>query len=450
HAATMVTAGVYMVVRSNVLFRLSPTAMGVVATVGAITAIFAATIGIAQNDIKKVLAYSTVSQLGFMFLAAGVGAFTAAIFHVMTHAFFKACLFLGAGSVIHGCGGEQDMRKMGGLRKYMPWTHRTMAVATYAIAGLPLAAGFFSKDEILGGAWGYSRMIWLVGMIAAAFTAFYMFRLYFMTFRGTFRGMTGEGIEQSEPEHAGHNLIPDRRHLDEGDADLDKAHGHHQEHGHLPHESPASMTGVLAILAILSVIGGFIGIPAALGGPHPTWFQRWLEPVLLPVNGQAFHFHEAPIAQELGLMLASVAIAFFGFWLARALYLKRPAVPDVVEAKLGPVYPILSNKYFVDEFYNATVVRGTLVFSTFLSWFDAHVIDGLVNLTRNITVIGFGEGSNLIDKYIVDGAVNGVAHAAKSGSALLRRMQSGVVENYALVMGGGVVLLAMVYLFLKP
>ena len=450
HAATMVTAGVYMVVRSNVLFRLSPTAMGVVATVGAITAIFAATIGIAQNDIKKVLAYSTVSQLGYMFLAAGVGAFTGAIFHAMTHAFFKACLFLGAGSVIHGCGGEQDMRKMGGLRKYMPWTHRTMAVATYAIAGLPLAAGFFSKDEILGEAWGYSHLLWLVGMIAAAFTAFYMFRLYFMTFRGNFRGMTGEGIEQSEPEHAGHNLIPDRRHLDEGDADLDKAHGHHQEHGHLPHESPPSMTGVLAILAILSVIGGFIGIPAALGGPHPTWFQRWLEPVLLPVNGHAFEFREAPISQELLLMLASVAIAFFGFWLARSLYLKRPAVPDVVETKLGPVYPILANKYFVDEFYNATVVRGTLLLSVFLSWFDAHIIDGLVNLTRNITVIGFGEGSNLIDKYIVDGAVNGVAYAAKRGSGLVRRMQSGVVENYALVMGGGVVLLAMVYLFLKP
>jgi len=449
HAATMVTAGVYMVVRSNVLFRLSPTAMGVVATVGAITAIFAATIGIAQNDIKKVLAYSTVSQLGFMFLAAGVGAFTAAIFHVMTHAFFKACLFLGAGSVIHGCGGEQDMRKMGGLRKYMPWTHRTMAVATYAIAGLPLAAGFFSKDEILGGAWEYSRLLWLVGVVAAAFTSFYMFRLYFMTFRGHYRGAEVEGIEESEPEHAGHSLIPDQRHLDEGDEHLDKAHGHHT-HVHTPHESPSSMTGVLLILAVLSIIGGFVGIPAALGGPHPTWFQRWLEPVLLPVNGHAFHFHEAPLGEELTLMLVSVAIAFLGFWLARSLYLKRPAVPDVLEAKLGPVHHILENKYFIDEIYNATVVRATLVFSMFLSWFDANIIDGLVNLTRNITLIGFGHGSNLIDKYIIDGAVNGVAYTAKSGSVMLRRMQSGRVQNYALVMGGGVVLLAVVYLFLKP
>src|SRR4051812_17450428 len=256
HAATMVTAGVYMVVRSNPLFRLSPTAMGVVATVGALTAIFAATIGIAQNDIKKVLAYSTVSQLGYMFLAAGVGAFTAAIFHVMTHAFFKACLFLGAGSVIHGVGGEQDMRKMGGLRKYMPRTHWTMLVATIAIAGIPPLAGFFSKDEILAGAWGVNKLLWLVGFLTAGITAFYMFRLYFMTFSGTYRGAQVEGIETSEPEHGGHNLIPDRRHLDEGDEHLDKAHGHHV-HAHAPHESPWSMTGVLAILAILSIVGGF-------------------------------------------------------------------------------------------------------------------------------------------------------------------------------------------------
>src|SRR5256886_3774918 len=188
HAATMVTAGVYMVVRSNVLFRLSPVAMMVVALVGLATAVFAATIGLAQNDIKKVLAYSTVSQLGYMFLGAGVGAFTAAIFHVMTHAFFKACLFLGAGSVIHGCGGEQAMRQMGGLRRYMPQVRWTMLVATLAIAGIPPLAGFFSKDEILAGAWAYSKPIWILGAIAAGFTAFYMFRLYFMTFSGSYRG----------------------------------------------------------------------------------------------------------------------------------------------------------------------------------------------------------------------------------------------------------------------
>src|ERR1051325_4262005 len=301
HAATMVTAGVYMVVRSNVLFRLAPDAMAVVAVIGALTAIFAASIGLAQNDIKKVLAYSTVSQLGYMFIAAGVGAFTAAIFHVMTHAFFKACLFLGAGSVIHGCGGEQDMRKMGGLKKYMPRTHWTMLIATIAIAGIPPLAGLFSKDEILAGAWAYSKPIWILGAVAAGFTAFYMFRLYFMTFQGHYRGAEVEGIEESEPAHGGHNLIPDQRPLDQGDEHSDKAHGHH-EPAHAPHESPWSMTGVLAILAALSVIGGFIGVPAVLGGSHPTTFQRWLSPVLLPLGEHHFHFHEGEAASEYLLM----------------------------------------------------------------------------------------------------------------------------------------------------
>src|SRR5204863_396191 len=318
----------------NVLFRMSPTAMGVVATVGAITALFAATIGLAQTDIKKVLAYSTVSQLGYMFLAAGVGAFTAAIFHVMTHAFFKACLFLGAGSVIHGCGGEQDMRKMGGLRKYMPRTHWTMLVATIAIAGIPPLAGFFSKDEILANAFPHHKFIWLLGVVTAGMTAFYMFRLYFMTFHGTYRGAQVEGIETSEPEHGGHHLIPDQRHLDQGDEHIDKAHGHHV-HSHEPHESPFSMTGVLAVLAVLAVLGGLIGLPAALGGAHLT-----------------------------------------GFFL--------------------------------------------------------------------------GHGSNLFDKYVVDGAVNGVATTARGGSMMFRRVQSGLVQNYALIMGGGIVLIAVVYLFMKP
>src|SRR5882724_1917933 len=272
HAATMVTAGVYMVVRSNVLFRLSPDAMLVVATVGAVTAIFAATIGIAQNDIKKVLAYSTVSQLGFMFLAAGVGAFTGAIFHVMTHAFFKACLFLGAGSVIHGCGGEQDMRKMGGLRKYMPKTRMTMLIACIAIAGFPPLAGFFSKDEILATTYEHHGFLYLLGMIAATCTAFYMFRLYFMTFSGDYRAAHVEGHPESEPEHAGHDIIPGQLHLDQGDAHSDKAHGHHAE-SHDPHESPWSMTGVLWVPAILAVVGGFVGLPEMFGGAEPTWFQ---------------------------------------------------------------------------------------------------------------------------------------------------------------------------------
>src|SRR5687768_15840826 len=347
HAATMVTAGVYMVVRSNVLFRMSPTAMLVVAIVGAITAIFAATIGLAQNDIKKVLAYSTVSQLGYMFLAAGVGAFTAAIFHVMTHAFFKACLFLGAGSVIHGCGGEQDMRKMGGLRKYMPRTHWTMLVATIAIAGLPPLAGFFSKDEILANAYEYSKLIWIVGVFTAGLTAFYMFRLYFMTFHGTYRGHQGAGIIQSEPEHAGHDLIPDQPHLDHGDAHSDKAHGHHA-HGHDPHESPWSMTGVLAILAVLSFIGGWIGLPSPLGGAHPTWFQQWLAPVLLPIEGEAFEFHHASYALEYTLMIISVAVAALGIFLAWRFYKRDPswATPRRFATTFAPIHRALENKYW--------------------------------------------------------------------------------------------------------
>jgi NADH-quinone oxidoreductase subunit L len=447
HAATMVTAGVYMVVRSNVLFRLSPTAMGVVAVIGALTAIFAASIGLVQNDIKKVLAYSTVSQLGFMFLAAGVGAFTAAIFHVMTHAFFKACLFLGAGSVIHGCGGEQDMRKMGGLKEYMPRTHFTMLLATIAIAGIPPLAGFFSKDEILAGAWEYSGFLWFLGIVAATFTSFYMFRLYFMTFHGRYRGFEVEGIEESEPKHAGHNLIPDQRHLDQGDEHSDKAHGHH-EHGHEPHESPLSMTGVLMILAMLSVIGGWVGIPFIA---HPTQFQRWLEPVLLPIEGHAFHFHEGAVLVELVLMLISIAVGLLGLLLAWRWYAvdESWSFPKRLGAKFAFIHRVLENKYYVDEAYGATAIGGTVGFSRVLSWFDANVLDGMVNLVRHITVIALGHGSSMFDKYVVDGAVNGVGATARGGSSALRRMQSGFVQNYALVMGGGIVLLVAVYMFTK-
>ena len=415
HAATMVTAGVYMVVRSNALFRLSPTAMAVVAIVGGLTAIFAATIGLAQNDIKKVLAYSTVSQLGYMFLAAGVGAFTAAIFHLMTHAFFKACLFLGAGSVIHGVGGEQDIRKMGGLRKYMPHTHKTMLIATVAIAGIPPLAGFFSKDEILANAFGYSKFIWLIGFITAGLTAFYMFRLYFMTFHGEYRGAQG-----------------------------------HDGHAHEPHESPRSMTGVLWVLAILSIVGGWVGWPHIWGGPHPTMFQRWHQPILLPTLGKPFHFHAAPASLEWLLVFLSVGIAAFGIFVAHRLYKRRPAVPDLLESKLGVVYRVLEQKYYVDELYDAAFVRGTLMFSTGLAWFDRYIVDGLVNLTRHVTVFLFAHGSRLFDTYVVDGLVNGLALGTARASMALRRMQSGLVQNYALVMGGGIVLLAAVYLFMKP
>ena len=451
HAATMVTAGVYMVVRSNVLFRLTPDAMQVVATIGAVTAIFAATIGIAQYDIKKVLAYSTVSQLGYMFLAAGVGAFTAGIFHVMTHAFFKACLFLGAGSVIHGCGGEQDMRKMGGLRKYMPRTRMTMLIACIAIAGFPPLAGFFSKDEILSTAYEHHGFLYFLGMVAATCTAFYMFRLYFMTFSGSYRGAEVEGIEESEPEHAGHNLIPDQPHLDQGDEHSDKAHGHHV-HAHAPHESPASMTTVLWILALLAVAGGFVGVPEMFGGGHPTLFQRWLAPILLPLGGEGYEFAEASRLQEVLLILSSVVVATIGWAIAYALYYKDGAFVRAtrLRERFAIPFTILANKYYVDEFYNAAFVRPTIVFSRALSWFDANIVDGAVNLVRNVTVFILGYGSSLFDRFVVDGAVNGLAFSAGATSRMFRRMQTGFVQNYALVMGGGIVLIAAVYLFLKP
>ena len=451
HAATMVTAGVYMVVRSNVLFRLSPEAMQVVAIIGAVTAIFAATIGIAQYDIKKVLAYSTVSQLGYMFLAAGVGAFTAGIFHVMTHAFFKACLFLGAGSVIHGVGGEQDMRKMGGLRKYMPKTRMTMLIACIAIAGFPPLAGFFSKDEILSTAYEHHGFLYFLGMVAATCTAFYMFRLYFMTFSGKYRGAEVEGIEESEPEHAGHNLIPDQRHLDQGDEHAPTAHGHHV-HAHAPHESPASMTGVLWTLAILAVIGGFVGVPEMFGGGHPTIFQHWLSPILLALGGEPYEFAEASRLQELLLILSSVAVATIGWAIAYFLYARDPefARATRLRERFSPAFNLLANKYYVDELYSGTILRATLVFARALSWFDANIIDGLVNLVRHITVFLLGYGSSLFDRFVVDGAVNGLAYAADAGSRRIRKMQTGLVQNYALVMGGGIVLIAVVYLFLKP
>jgi NADH-quinone oxidoreductase subunit L len=451
HAATMVTAGVYMVVRSNVLFRLSPDAMLVVATVGAVTAIFAATIGIAQNDIKKVLAYSTVSQLGFMFLAAGVGAFTAAIFHVMTHAFFKACLFLGAGSVIHGCGGEQDMRKMGGLRKYMPKTRMTMLIACIAIAGFPPLAGFFSKDEILATTYAHHGFLYFLGMVAATCTAFYMFRLYFMTFSGDYRAANVVGHPESEPEHAGHDVIPGSLHLDDGDAHSDKAHGHHAE-AHTPHESPWSMTGVLWILAILAVIGGIVGVPQMLGGTHPTMFQRWLLPVLQPLGGEKFEFAEASRTQEVLLVASSVVVAILGWFIAYILYKKDVAFARATRmaTRFAFIHRLLENKYYVDEFYNFVFVGGTLAFSRALSWFDANIVDGIINGVRNVTVVVLGHGSWLFDRYVVDGAVNGVGFSARGGSRLFRKMQTGFVQNYALVMGGGIVLVAAVYLFTKP
>src|ERR1700756_4325737 len=336
HAATMVTAGVYMVARSHVIFEHAPSALTVVAIIGTLTALFAATIGIAQTDIKKVLAYSTVSQLGYMFMALGVAAFSAGIFHLMTHAFFKALLFLGAGSVIHALGGEQDMRRMGGLRKYIPVTFWTMTAATLAISGFPGFSGFFSKDEILYRAFLHSPngwVLWLIGLITAFLTAFYMFRLWFLTFFGEYRG--GAGHDQ----HAGRE----------------------EHHGHAPHESPKVMLIPLVILAILSVIGGWIGIPKVMGGDNHL--EHYLAPIFeqhAETGAQAAE--AAPTAEPIGppelvFSLGATLTAFAGIGLAWLVFYKRRDLPEKMATGLHGLYVTLENKYFVDEFYGAVFVK---------------------------------------------------------------------------------------------
>ncbi|HSN69397.1 MAG TPA: NADH-quinone oxidoreductase subunit L, partial [Thermoanaerobaculia bacterium] len=390
HAATMVTAGVYLVVRSNALFRQSPTAMAVVAIVGALTALFAATIGVAQNDIKKVLAYSTVSQLGFMFIGAGVGAFVAAIFHLVTHAFFKACLFLGSGSVIHAMSGEQDIRKMGGLRSKIPITFWTFAIATFAIAGFPIAAGFFSKDEILASAFStpyfpqLGKAIWVVGSIAALFTAFYMYRLVYMVFYGSFRGT------------------------------------HEQEH-HV-HESPATMTIPLVVLAALSAIGGLLGIPHLLGHPiHvPHFLDGWLHPIFPEIANVRAGIFEIPASAEILVMVGSTLLALAGWSLAKAWYRDRGlAKDDQLAAEHAGTWRTLENKYWVDEIYDASVVSPLRSLSNFF-W---RGVDAVI------------DGALMLSGYLV----------AAVGD-LLRFFQTGNVRNYALMLLLGVVVFMWIYI----
>src|ERR1700687_2581941 len=353
HAATMVTAGVYMVARSSAIFERAPMAMMVVAIIGTLTALFAATIGIAQTDIKKVLAYSTVSQLGYMFMACGVGAFSAGIFHLMTPAFFKGLLFLAAGSVIHAVGGEQDMRKMGGLPSYIPWTFLTMGIATLAIAGIPPFAGFWSKDEILWQAYSSehgSWVFWLIGVITAFLTSFYMFRLLFMTFFGDYRGSE---VDAHGRAHATHG---------------------HDEHGHgEPHESPMVMLVPLMILAVLSTVGGLVGIG--------NRFENFLAPVfgsghLTEAAGEA-----AGRGTELLLMGVSVAVAILGFLLAYVLYISKPYLPQKIADALNGFYTAVLNKYYVDELYAKLFVKPLVDGSTSILWqgVDRKVIDDTVN-----------------------------------------------------------------------
>ncbi|MDQ3280335.1 MAG: NADH-quinone oxidoreductase subunit L [Acidobacteriota bacterium] len=378
HAATMVTAGVYMIARSNVLYRLSPSAMMVVALIGGLTALFAATIGLRQFDIKKVLAYSTVSQLGFMFIGVGVGAFSAGVFHLVTHAFFKACLFLGSGSVIHAMSGEQDIRNMGGLKKHIPHTFMTFAIATYAISGLPLAAGFFSKDEILVSAWStpyfpaVGKFVWLLGTLAAFCTAFYMYRLVYLTFYGSFRGT------------------------------------HEQEH-HL-HESPATMTGPLWVLAILSIFGGLLSLPHGVW--HGPSLARWLHSITPEIPGVERAI-EIPFSTELMIAGISTLIAIAGWFFARSLYKDKQLASDVAFAERAPgLARALENKWYVDELYGAVVVRPLAGISRFFWKGVDAVIDGIA-ATLGYVVRGFGD--------------------------VMRFFQTGNVRNYALMFFIGVI-----------
>jgi NADH-quinone oxidoreductase subunit L len=381
HAATMVTAGVYMVTRMSALYAAAPEAMAVMAVVGAATSLFAATMGITATDIKKVLAYSTVSQLGYMFAAAGVGAYTAAMFHLTTHAFFKALLFLAAGSVIHGLSGRQDIREMGGVRRFMPVTFFTFLVGCLAIAGIPGLSGFFSKDELLWSAWSSGHpLVWGLLALSAGLTALYMFRLLYLVFYGASRAPHQEG-------------------------------DHGQAHAH---ESPASMTVPLVLLAVLSIAGGWIGIPAALtGGRDINLLHHWLAPaVAMPTHGVAGRPGPPHTRLEMGLMAVAVAIALLGIGIAWTVYRRREALAGAVAARVGPLYRMARNLYWVDELYEAVVIRPFYVLCRWSARFDRYVIDGLVNAS------GF---------------------TADFTGQVIKLFQTGYVRHYALLFLAGVV-----------
>ena len=393
HAATMVTAGVYMVVRLNFLYVTAPAAMAVVAVVGGVTAFYAATIALTQNDIKRVLAYSTISQLGYMFLAVGVAAFSTGIFHLITHAFFKALLFLGAGSVIHAVH-SNEMQEMGGLKKYMPHTYLTFMVAYLAISGIPPFSGFMSKDEILWATFnshlpvaGLGKALWALGLLTAGLTAFYMTRLIALTFMGSFRG-------GSEKE----------KHL---------------------HESPAVMTLPLMVLAVLSAVGGVIGLPAIT---HlPNLLHDFLGPVLSSHGTSGHQAHAYWL--ELLLMLISTGVATSGIYLGWLFYVKRPELPGQVAARFASLHRLLFEKYYVDEVYQTLFVRPILKLVALSGRFDLNTIDGAVNLSSRVTT-KFAFLIGWEDLKIVDGAVNGLAEIFKRWGAALRHLQTGRVQHY--------------------
>ena len=496
HAATMVTAGVYMVGRNAVLFAHAPIVAEIVMIIGALTALMAATIGLVQYDIKRVLAYSTVSQLGYMFLAMGVGAyatahgwphigvaaFAAGAFHLMTHAFFKALLFLGSGSVIHAMAGEQDMRRMGDLRRYMPVTYMTMMIGTLAIAGIFPLAGFFSKDEILFRAFLTNKIIWGFGVITALMTAFYMFRLMSMTFLGNYRGPSWEhttpaaahaaaahGVPHPTDPHAhgqAHKVQHDVSHGPAGVHDPGHdAHGHGHGPWHGPHESPQAMTVPLMVLAVGAIVAGFASVPPALGGSAAL--EHFLEPSFTahsaaegtaapaaeaaPEPAAAEAAHEEPHvshAAELGLMAFSVMIALIGIGVAYRLYVLSPQTADGLKERFAGAHSLLYNKYFVDELYNSTFVSGTMKSSFGLWGFDRRVVDGAVNGSGWLTVF-MSWVSSLVDRYVVDGAVNLVGRSSEESSFIFRRVQTGLIQNYALLMLAGVCAFVSIYLLVR-
>ncbi len=417
HAATMVTAGVYMVARLHFLFALSQVAMTWVALFGAVTALFAATIGFFQYDIKKVLAYSTISQLGFMFIGVGVGAYSAGIFHLVTHAFFKGCLFLCAGSVIMGCHHEQDMRKMGGLRLYMPKTNLAYLIACVAIAGFPFFSGFFSKDEILYLAFinqnmvlpGLGKLIWVIGMIAALCTSYYMFRSYFMTFTGTYSG------------------------------DASK----------IPVEQPKNITYVLLTLAFFSAVAGFIGLPEIFHAPN--LFHSFLEPIF-ESSKDLLHFSHASHGLEWLLMGFSVMIAFLGAALAFHLYkdAKNPLPAKLLQSDqklMRWAHRFVYNKYYIDEFYQLIFIKPVMGLQRLLNWVDARIIDALINLIgRAGKTVGFAAGA--VDNKGVDGAVNATANTVFFTGIKILKLQSGRLRHYlGAALAGGIILVIVNYVF---
>jgi NADH-quinone oxidoreductase subunit L len=408
HAATMVTAGVYMVARSHPLYNLAPFSLDLVAWVGALTAVFSATIALVQNDIKRVVAYSTISQLGYMFLGAGAGAYASAIFHLGTHAFFKALLFLGAGSVIHSLHGEQDIRRMGGLWKAMPITAWTFLLASLANAGIFPLAGFWSKDEILFNAFERGLTVpWLLGLVGAFLTAFYMFRLFFQVFTGPFRG----------DAHVGHHL----------------------------HESPPNMAYPLVVLGLFSVIAGLaFGFP-----PDQGLYHRFVAPVFETAHETAIEMAHATISSQVGMAALSLAIALLGIGLAYQFYIRRPELPSALAERMKGVYLLLLNKYWVDELYQAIFVDFGKNVCRFLWGVDSRVVDGAVNGSSWLTVrLSLLSAWN--DLKIVDGLVNAVADVIQGGSLRLRRLQTGIVQNYILAMALGILGMVVIYLFIFP